>query len=425
MRRFWVDRDGNVAIIFALAIIPIVGAMGAAVDYSMASAYRTDVQKALDATALALSKLMPTDQGTLDTVGNQYFQANLGYHSLQNLSLTVTPGTGTLKLSATGTYPVRLANIIGADKIDLGASAEVKWSIGKVEIALVLDNSGSMGSYSRMTYLKEAAHNLLDVLENAAKNPDDAKVAIVPFDQIAGVGPGYVNESWLDWTEWEAANGTCSKSSYKSLASCTSNGGVWTPANHSAWEGCVRDRNKNQDVSDAAPDGTTDKKYPAWQCGNSINSQKLVALQPLTANWSTLHSKIDAMAVAGYTNIPIGLVWGWHVLSPTALFTEGVAYGTANLTKYIILMTDGDNTRNRWYPTDSTSVMNTRTSTVCANIKATGIKIYTIRLVQGNASLLQGCASDPSMYYDVQESSDLVGVFSAIGAEIANLHLSK
>ena len=425
MRRFWSDRKGNVAIIFALAAIPMFGAMGAAIDYSMASSYRTDMQKALDATALALTKIMPADMATLNTVGNQYFQANLKEHSLTNLTLTIQPDVGTLRVSASATYNVHMANIIGASTIQLGASSEAKWNIGKVEVALVLDNSGSMGSFSRMTHLKEAAHNLLNVLENAAKEPDDAKVAIVPFDQIVGVGAGHVAAAWLDWTEWEAVNGTCSKSQYKSLNSCNSNGGTWTSADHNTWQGCVRDRNKSNDVSDTAPDGTTAKKYPAWQCGNTINGQLLVSMQPLSTEWTSLHSKVDAMTVAGYTNIPIGLVWGWHALSPTELFTEGTAYDTENMTKYIILMTDGDNTRNRWYPSDGTSTMNTRTTMVCNNIKTAGVKIYTIRLVSGNATLLQNCASSPSMYYDVQDASELSGVFSAIGSEIASLHLSK
>lgn len=260
---------------------------------------------------------MPTDDATLNAVGNQYFQANLGNHTLTNLQLTVTSGVGTIRLSATGTYKVKMANLIGGSTIDLGASAEAKWNVGKVEVALVLDNSGSMGSYSRMTHLKNAAHSLLDVLENAAREPDDAKVAIVPFDQVVGVGPSYVNAAWLDWTEWEANNGTCTRSRYKTRSTCEANDGAWTPADHSAWEGCVRDRDKNNDISDAEPDGTTARKYPAWQCDNTINSQRLVALHPLSTDWPSLNAKIEAMTVAGYTNIPIGLVWGWHVLSPT------------------------------------------------------------------------------------------------------------
>ncbi len=403
MRQFWSDREGNVALVFALAAIPLFGAMGAAVDYSMASQYRTDVQKALDATALALTKIMPADQATLDTVGNQYFQANLKQHDLQSLTLTVTPNVGTLRVTANGVYQVRMAHIFGADTIDLSATAEAKWSIGKVEIALALDNSWSMNSLGRMTELKAAAHDLLNVLESAAKNPGDAKVAIVPFDSIVHVGASYGGQSWLRW-------GVCA-------------GGNCGPADSTNWQGCVWDRNKSNDKQDTAPDGTNDTKYPAWQCGNSLNANKLVAMKRLTADWTSLHTKVNEMIPSGYTNITIGLVWAWHLLSPTEVFADGVAYGTENLTKYIILLSDGDNTRNRFG--DSTNTMNDRTEDACTNIKAVGIKIYTVRLIDGNSELLRDCATKTSMYYEVEDSAQLSGVFNAIGSEIANLHLSR
>jgi Flp pilus assembly protein TadG len=104
MRNFWHDRKGNVAILFALAIVPVMGAMGAALDYSRANAYRTDMQKAVDATALALSKVMPLNETKLNEVAKQYFAANMGNHDLTNLSLEVTPGQGTVQLAATGNY---------------------------------------------------------------------------------------------------------------------------------------------------------------------------------------------------------------------------------------------------------------------------------------------------------------------------------
>jgi hypothetical protein len=97
------------------------------------------------------------------------------------------------------------------------------------------------------------------------------------------------------------------------------------------------------------------------------------------------------------------------------------------LSKIIILMTDGLNTQNRWDgngfdPCDS---CDTRTALACTNAKAAGIKIYTIRVIDGDANLLRNCASDPSMYYDVQNASQLTAVFNAIGGQLANLHLSQ
>ena len=103
--------------------------------------------------------------------------------------------------------------------------------------------------------------------------------------------------------------------------------------------------------------------------------------------------------------------------------TGAAAYDAENLTKYVILLSDGDNTRNRFG--DSTNTMNNRTRDTCDGIKGDGIKIYTVRLIEGNASLLRACATSNDMYYDVENSSELSGVFSAIGSEIASLHLSK
>ena len=67
------------------------------------------------------------------------------------------------------------------------------------------------------------------------------------------VGTANVNANWIRWTEWDAANGTCSKSTYKSKSTCQANRGVWTPKNHSNWNGCVMDRDQNNDVSNTVP----------------------------------------------------------------------------------------------------------------------------------------------------------------------------
>lgn len=436
MRRFYSDQGGNVAILFALALIPVMGAMGAAVDYSQANSYRTSMQKALDATALALSRIMPANQQTLDTLGNQYFQANFGTANLSNLQLAIVPNTGTLQLTATGIYQPQLVNVLGVSSFPISAKADVKWSIGKVEIALALDNTGSMSSNNKLVELKKAAHNLLDVLQAAEKNPGDAKVLIVPFGVHVKVdSAAYMNSTLL---RWDQNVGDCSRSQYLTKTSCQSNGGTWTYATTSNWTGCIADRDKdtnlNYDVLDTAPVATTDNtKFP-----RTVGCGSLATVMPLNYNWgtsgssdaATLHGKVNQMQAVGNTNVTIGLVWAWHLLSSTPMYTEGAAYGTANLQKYIILLTDGNNTENRF--SSSESSINARTTAACNSIKALKdannkpyIKIYTIRVINGNASLLQGCATDPSMYYDVQNASQLSAVFSAIGAEITNLHLSK
>jgi hypothetical protein len=93
-----------------------------------------------------------------------------------------------------------------------------------------------------MTALKTAAHNLINTHKEAEKTPGNVKLSIIPFAVDVNAGTGNVDASWIDWTDWDAANGNCSKSSYHSKSSCNNNGGTWTPKNHNVWNGCVNDR---------------------------------------------------------------------------------------------------------------------------------------------------------------------------------------
>ncbi len=496
-RAWFSDRRGNVAITFALAIIPVFGAMGVAVDYSLANSARTNMQASLDATGIALQRQSPLSQNQMDTIGGAFFFGNLGYSPLSNVTVTFTPADATISLAATGTYHTGLSSVLKLvgmpTSFPVTARSEVQWGIGKVEVALALDNTGSMGSSGKLTQLKVAAKNLISVLQASAKTAGDAKVAIIPFNTEVNVGTSYVSQTWLGWDDgvttadnyWDALYGTCSKSGYNtrsackayfscsisgktsqssctsagtcsipgnnsknscesdhvcskpqytSKKSCNNNGGnwlsgvwtpgvwsaaTWTPANHNTWTGCVVDRNQSNDVSDTTPTNAIATKFPTTQCQTSVAS-----MMPLNYNWSSLNAKIDQMIADGNTNVTMGLAWGFHALSPTTPLTEGVAYGTANLTKYLIILTDGDNTQNRW--TSDQLLIDARTALACASIKAAGIKIYAVRVIDGNAALLKSCATDPAtMYFDVQDANQLSAVFTAIASVIANLHLSK
>src|SRR3979409_1289529 len=67
---------GNVAVIFTLAMIPIMGMVGAAVDYSRANSVKSAMQQAIDATALMLSKDAATlSSSQMSQKGTDYFTA--------------------------------------------------------------------------------------------------------------------------------------------------------------------------------------------------------------------------------------------------------------------------------------------------------------------------------------------------------------
>jgi uncharacterized protein YegL len=307
--------------------------------------------------------------------------------------------------------------IIGHPQIDISASGEVVWGNKKLNIALAFDNTGSMASSGKITALKEAAHNLLTTLKKPEKTPGDVKVSIVPFAVDVNVGTENVNATWIDWTDREEKNGTCSKSSYHSKSSCAAHYGVWTPKDHSYWNGCVNDRDQNNDVlNTAAVAGSPATIYRAHQASACPTS-----MMQLSSDWTALNAKVDAMTPTGSTNVTIGLQLAWQTLSPVAPFNAPSP--APDLDKVIILMTDGENTQNRWSRT--TSAIDARTEKACDNIKAANIRLYTVRVIEGNAALLQNCATKPDMYYDVQEASQLNNVFSSIAQNLANLRISK
>ena len=412
LRAFRSDKSGNVMITFALTTIPIIGFTGAAVDYSRANSAKTSMQAALDSTALILSKeAQSLTSAQINAKALSYFLANFNRPEVKNVAVTpvftqIAQGSFTLNLSSTGTVNTTFTGI-WQPNLTIGAKSQVNWGMKKLELALALDNTGSMASSQKMANLKTAAKNLLTTLKTAAKKDGDVKVAIIPFDTTVNIGTGYKNQPWFDVSCSALGNPSgCTSSNWKNY-----------------WEGCVRDRTYPYDTQDDAPNSSNSATlFPIYDCGS------LVTAMPLSYDWTALNSKIDTMTPNGNTNVTIGLVWGWHALTANAPYTEAAA-PALDLDKVLIILTDGDNTRS-WKNSNNTDVtsqssIDARTKLVCNNIKAANIKIYAIRVIDGNSALLSQCATNSTMYYDVQNASDLNNVFSAIAQNLANLRLAK
>jgi Mg-chelatase subunit ChlD len=336
--------------------------------------------------------MMPLSQSALDQRGRQFFDANMPGTKIAGLQLTIVATTGRIQVDASATYRTQLFSILGLYELPLGAHSEARWGQRKLEVALALDNTGSMAWSGKMTELKKAVRDLLDKLKAAAQNPDSVRVAIVPFDTTVRVN--YTGSTAPSWVKFDSA---------------------WEK---SGWTGCLEDRDQSYDVLDTAPT-TSATRYPAASCSYPDALEKL---RPLTNDWVALRATVDAMDPNGNTNVTIGLVWAWHALTPTDVLTEAKA-PSEDLDKAIILLTDGENTENRW--TTSRWSIDARTRTACSNIKAAKITIYTIRVIEGNATLLRECASDDSKYFEVEDASQLSSVFSAIGDKLVNLHLAR
>jgi Flp pilus assembly protein TadG len=411
--QFGADRRGNVAIIFGLAAIPLIGAVGAAVDYSRASSTRAAMQAAVDSTALMLSReAVGSDTVQLKEKADKYFRSLFNRPEGRlvdiNPSLTPTASGFSLKVTATGKVDTTFARVIGQNEIDIGASSQVKWGMKKLELALALDNTGSMSSSNKMTELKSAVTNLLNTLKAAEKKKDDIKVAIIPFDTSVKLGTQAKSEPWFDWNYLLSVLGSAVP--YEQLTS------LQQQLLRDFWDGCVVDRAQPFDVVDAMPKPLEPLTlFPPAQCGS------LAQMLPLTSDWSALDNKVKEMRPNGNTNVTIGLVWALHALTKDEPLKAEPP--NSDLEKAIILLTDGQNTQNRF--TKTPSLIDARTKMACESVKAANIKLYTVRVIEGNASLLKGCATSPDMFYDVRDASELNGVFKAIAAKLANLYIAR
>jgi len=422
LTHFLQDRRGSVAPMLALLALPLMGTVGAAIDYSRANATRAAFQASLDSTALMLSKTAATQSAAdMQTAATNYFNALFAHPEANNVTIAATySSSGGSKVTLTGSATVNtnFLGVLGYSQLNISATSVSTWGNTKLRVALVLDNTGSMSSSDKMTALKTASQNLLTQLKNAAVNNGDVYISIVPFNKDVNVGSANYSEAWLRWDLWDAVNGTCSESKYHSQANCLSHGKIWTPDNHSTWKGCVTDRDQNFDTTNDAPvAGAT--LYPAEQY-SSCPTQ----LMGLSYDWTALSAKIDAMLPAGSTNQAIGLQMGWQTLT-AAPFTIPPTDPNYQYQKVIILLTDGLNTQDRWYT--SQTAIDTRQQKTCDNIKAAGITLYTVQVNTGGdptSTLLQNCASDSSKFFLLTSSQQIVATFNQIGTALSNLRLA-
>ncbi len=173
----------------------------------------------------------------------------------------------------------------------------------------------------------------------------------------------------------------------------------------------------------------------------------------LTNDTATLKANIDSMVASGNTNLLEGFMWGWRTVSPSNPFGDGVSYADAKTQKIIILLTDGQNVWNSasnhnksiWSPfayyinerlgtgigstATATTAMDNKTLTACNNARTSNVKVYTVgfsvKSGDVNRTLLEKCATTPTMAYIATNSSQIEKVFEEIAASIGSLRLSQ
>ncbi|HVV40959.1 MAG TPA: TadE/TadG family type IV pilus assembly protein, partial [Nitrobacter sp.] len=177
------DNRGNIAPLFAIAILPVLAFVGAAIDYTRANMARSSMQAAIDSAVLMVSRdaaanpTMTSQQIT--DAAQKYFSAL--YHDTDasdlKLSAVYTPSTSsaaaTILMTASGTVSTDFMKVVGIPQINIGTSSTSTWGSTRMRVAMVLDNTGSMADNGKMSALQTAAKSMIDSLSNFSKTTGD------------------------------------------------------------------------------------------------------------------------------------------------------------------------------------------------------------------------------------------------------------
>ncbi|MDX2289840.1 MAG: VWA domain-containing protein [Hyphomicrobiaceae bacterium] len=405
-------EDGAVAPALAILFATVMLAAAVAVEHNRIITEMGRDQRAVDAAVLAAADRLGMDdqESAGQAVALAFYAANRKPSTPSTLGdVTFDADTGEVSATTNTTWHATLLRSLepwfpgaGQDRT-LNKSATVSKGSGSVELALVLDNSGSMqGQY--IEDLRTAASNLLATVFAGVDGTDRVKVGVIPFAASVNVGAVNKNASWIDGagqapTHFE--NVSESRTRFQLFEDLGTN-----------WAGCVEARAAGLDVTDAEPvsgstlfvpmfavdepgdagsnslgytnsylddDGGTCEPYhrtclnysrrgkcTEWQVTRLPNAEAQARtckysgelpqytagpnamcttqpLLPLNSTKSEVEAAVTAMQANGNTNIKEGVAWGWRVLSPGAPFTEGREFGSEDNRKIMILMTDGEN----------------------------------------------------------------------------------
>lgn len=451
------NRAGATAPIIGLAGMALIASAGVAIDIGRGQVAQAKLQSALDAAGLAAGSSINTTD--LDAEVEKYLNANFAGETVDAtmIEFVATPNADNtvITLEATATLPATVMQVFGHDEITISASTEITREMKGMEVALVLDVTGSMCSpCSKITALKDAATDLVNILFGDEEQLDDLWIGVVPFSQTVNVGTN--RTAWRNAAHYAGLN--------------------YYFAGHQ-WLGCFEERYgaSNRDVTDDPPSVELFRTYFApdtnssgannWRTSGGANNINISqdrwanahcpssVLTPLTNEKQTLLDAIDDLDPDGNTHVNVGAVWGWRLLSPQWRGVWGgdmdannlpLDYNDETSQKAVILMTDGVNTMSSGIysaygllsagnlGTTSASTaktkLNQKTTAVCNSMKAQGIIIYTILFMEDDptaVALMKGCASEEDYFFESATAEELETAFHTIGDALSELRISK
>lgn len=349
-RLFARDEDGAL-IIFGIFMFGLMLAIaGLSFDLMRYEANRSVLQATSDRAALAAASLSQS----LDpaAVVQDYFaKAGLGDY-LDTVIVTETIGSRRVDIEANLYMPLHHGNFgilesgVKKDVMVVNSKSTAMEAIGNVEISMVLDVSGSMGSQNRLNNLKTAAGNFIDVIYDSSE-AGAVSTSIIPYSEQVSAGPtllSYYNRGFGAHTNSYCINFSAADYDSTSLSTSveleqTLHFDPWT-SEYGGWD--------------------PDEAIPSPVCRTQASRMIL----PWSDDRDALKSHVNSFYSGGNTSTDIGLKWGVALLDPTTqpvldgMITSGDVVAdfdgrpeewTEEMTmKIIVVMSDGENTHQHY-----------------------------------------------------------------------------
>ncbi|MEM6384046.1 MAG: pilus assembly protein [Pseudomonadota bacterium] len=424
--RFREQQTGAVAVTFAITIPVVLTLTVVTYDYTNAVRLRSMALQALDAALLSTARQLSIGEietSEIDTTVNDFFKANIIGKNLDaqwvgDVAANYDPSTDLLSGTVEGTSRALFTGIVNPQGVGISVASAVAVDRQLIELALVLDVTGSMDG-PKLEALKEAARALIATLlpsDNRGLADAQVRISIVPYADLVNVG-----------TFERDVTG------------------------YTSGESCVYERSGAMAFDDTAPVGPIagfgdddDGEVNVASIESGDREEKTIindprnfrgyvcdypAIAPLTSDAGSLYDQVDELSAGGWTAGHIGIQWGWYTLSNEfhdvwPHESVGRSYGRRDTRKAMVVMTDG--AFNTWYDDDNGDAFR-QSETLCRSIKDIGITIYTVGFQTGSAeeAFLRDCASGRANYYDTTTRSALVAAFEAIADNLNSIRLAQ
>jgi hypothetical protein len=293
LRRFRDDDRGVFAVLFGIMAIVVIATAGAVVDFTHIELARTKAQQALDSAALGLQPKMflttPPSSDDFKAQAKLLLDERIADSAIATAVDVATINTtdGTLHLEGSITVPTAFVALIGIPNVRARIVSEATRKRLNLEIAMVLDNSGSMGEWidanrngrkdstekTRMENLILAARCATNVLlsgttdcsaaklnteDSKVANTTNVKIAVVAVTEIVNVGTGYRTASWMDQTGASSLpndNFDYDDNDQNAYDGAVNRFSIYDRLTNVTWGGCVEARRQPYDTTDEPPVG--------------------------------------------------------------------------------------------------------------------------------------------------------------------------